>query len=91
MESEKLKANREPETKPEPVASHAMASKRPNELRILIAEDNLVNVKVALGFLEALGYQADVAANGKEAIEALKAQPYNLILMDCMMPVMDGY
>ncbi|MEM7128320.1 MAG: AAA family ATPase [Chloroflexota bacterium] len=59
-------------------------------LSILLAEDNLVNQKVALRILERLGYQADVAANGFEAIDALNRQSYDLILMDVNMPEMDG-
>jgi signal transduction histidine kinase/CheY-like chemotaxis protein/HPt (histidine-containing phosphotransfer) domain-containing protein len=59
--------------------------------RILVAEDNIVNQQVALGVLAKLGYDADVAADGHEAIAAARAHRYAAILMDCRMPGMDGF
>lgn len=59
-------------------------------LRILLAEDHLVNQKVVLLMLERMGYRADVAANGVEVLQALHRQPYDVVLMDVQMPEMDG-
>ena len=59
--------------------------------RVLIVEDGAVNQLVARRLVEALGCTADIAASGAEAIEAARAIPYDLVLMDCVMPAMDGY
>jgi CheY-like chemotaxis protein len=63
---------------------------RSHPMRILLAEDNEINQKVALRFLAKIGYRADVAFNGLKVLEALKVQLYDVILMDVQMPEMDG-
>jgi CheY-like chemotaxis protein len=74
-------------TAPVPVSTGGGSTK----VRVLLAEDNLVNQKVALIMLKKLGIEADVAASGLEALDALVGVSYDLVLMDCQMPGMDGY
>ncbi|MEW6159555.1 MAG: response regulator [Verrucomicrobiota bacterium] len=62
-----------------------------SDLRILLVEDNEINQKVALGQLDSLGYSADAASDGLEALQTLERNVYDVILMDCQMPMLDGY
>src|SRR5581483_7920678 len=66
----------------------ASALRRP---RVLVAEDNEVNQKVTVRLLERLACRPDVAVNGREAVRAVRSTAYDLVLMDCQMPEMDGF
>jgi PAS domain S-box-containing protein len=73
------------------VAKAAISENNKHMIRILVAEDNPVNQKVAQAMLKKIGLQSDVVANGQEAVNALQTIPYDLVLMDCQMPEMDGF
>ena len=74
------------------ITRHLLAEKAAEKrARVLVAEDHPVNQKLILRLLERLGYQADLVGDGRAAVEAVKAERYDVVLMDCQMPVMDGY
>ncbi len=74
-----------------PVVEQADIEPQNNDVRILIAEDNSINQLVAVRIIEKLGYETDIVSNGEEVLEKLKQQHYDIVFMDCQMPVMDGY
>ncbi|MCD4653692.1 response regulator [bacterium] len=73
------------------VSRHTMGDERKREIRLLLVEDNKINQKVAISILKKMGFAADIAENGLEAIHVLKKKKYDMVFMDCQMPEMDGY
>ncbi len=76
---------------PSPCPSPAVHHQPVIDARVLLVEDNAVNQKVALHMLKNLGLQPDIACNGEEALQRIAARDYDLVLMDCIMPEMDGF
>ncbi|MBD8492752.1 response regulator [Pseudomonas syringae] len=76
---------------PDPAQAPIAPINVPSDFRILVAEDNTISTKVIRGMLGKLNLRPDTASNGEEALRAMKAQRYDLVLMDCEMPVLDGF
>ncbi|HEX4769425.1 MAG TPA: response regulator [Bryobacteraceae bacterium] len=72
-------------------AEHETAPDGDGPVRILMAEDNAINQRVGRLILQRAGFNIDVVADGSEAVEAHRTRPYDVILMDCQMPIMDGF
>jgi two-component system, sensor histidine kinase and response regulator len=73
------------------MTKYDIAEQQKQNVRILLVDDNVINQKIALKIVSKIGYRADIAQNGQEAIEALNQVAYNLVFMDCQMPILDGY
>ncbi|MBF0501404.1 MAG: response regulator [Candidatus Riflebacteria bacterium] len=73
------------------VTRYTLAEDKKRAIRILLVDDSMINQKVALMILERFGYRADSVSNGQEAVTALESIPYDIVLMDVQMPVLDGF
>ena len=90
LEENNIKSNVEKNNNKQTITK-TQTIKKDNNLKILIAEDNLINRKLAAKMFENLGYNTNFAKNGKQALEEITNKNFNIIFMDCQMPVMDGY
>ncbi|MBU4129343.1 MAG: response regulator [Proteobacteria bacterium] len=73
------------------ITRHSISDNRNGKFLLLLVEDNIINQKVAVGMLKKMGYRADIASDGIQALKALETKRYDLIFMDCQMPHMNGY
>ena len=73
------------------ITRHTVAETSRRKLRVLVAEDNTTNRIIAIKMIEKFGHVAEGAENGREAVESLRGMPYDIVLMDCQMPIMDGF
>ncbi len=81
----------DPDTREFIMTKYDIAEQKKQNVRILLVDDNVINQKIALKIISKLGYRAVVAQNGREAIEMLSQVAYDLVFMDCQMPILDGY
>ncbi len=86
-----LQKQERPEVRDGIITKHTIAEAKKQHRRILLVEDDRTNQLVASSILKKYGFQVEIASNGKEAIDRLSAHSYEIVLMDCQMPVMDGY
>ncbi|HDS1745930.1 MULTISPECIES: hybrid sensor histidine kinase/response regulator [Pseudomonas] len=89
--AEELAQRGREQTVPMPLPGTPPTHELPGDFRVLVAEDNSISTKVIRGMLGKLNLEPDTASNGEEALQAMKAQRYDLVLMDCEMPVLDGF
>ena len=75
---------------PQPPPNRVPGAPERSPARVLVAEDNVISQRAAVRMLDSLGLRADASANGREAVEMLLTLPYDLVLMDCQMPLMNG-
>lgn len=87
--ADELASHRSSAARPSPAAARARSI--PEDFRILVAEDNSISTKVIRGMLNKLNLKPDTASDGEQALAAIKAQHYDLVLMDCEMPILDGF